>query len=194
MSIFTQNPSLKNKIKERIACWLREPGVQICMDHGSAAFEQFIQVKLAGFFRQYFKRQQYCVRVESAGKYSADILIFNCAPDKKLLVAVQLKIVSLGKNVKMKSQKKDGILDDIDKLYGLCSDPDLKHDRVLICIVYQHAQKEKSWGPLKGTRGNAGYREELIQKLKIEHQDINRADPLLDKFGSKSGCIDVLIF
>ncbi len=194
MGILSQNPRLTDNITEKILCWMQESGVQVCMEQGSVNFENFIQVKLAGFLSNRFK--QYIIKVEThEKKYNADILIV----DKNVKVegpiaAIQLKIVSLANKrncLNMRNKKKTGIVDDIEKLNAFqgC-------DRLLICVVYQFEKNHSySWGAIKGdNKQEANYREKIIKELPSEDKDKNNNIPALVSFGNKSGCVDVFVF
>lgn len=186
-----------NRIQEEIACWMMEPGVQIAMKQGSVSFENFIQIKLAGFLEDIFKKKCF-IKIESYDKkYQADILVFSENSDKaRPIAAFQLKIVALNSrlsSVKMKSKDKSGVLDDIDKLLldlGSCC------RRILICVVYQfECGNVKFWGQIKGTSTKGeDYRMEIISKLPEEHRNKHCDAPALVSFGNKAGCVDIFSF
>lgn len=194
MGLFSQNPSLKKGIQDKIVGWVKDSGVQIAMDQGSVSFENFIQIKLAGFLRNKFIKQ-YFIKIESHEKeYQADILIFRKNSDKaRPIAAFQVKIVSLNSprnSVKMNG--KYGVLADIEKLVPLGQ----SCDKFLICVVYQFAPGNvKSWGHIKGvSKTGEDYRTEIINTLPGEHRNNHCVAPAVVRFGNKSGCVDIFEF
>ena len=172
---------LKKQIEKKLSELMKTSGVILCLKQGSAGFENYIQVGLAGWLQERFPSKTILVQSDPLLNVVADIIVKDSNDSRHILAAFELKVVRLG------GKGGDGIrmgeiLSDIGKLRVSSL---ANADKALVCVVYLYGKSEFSWGFLNSAPMNVDQRKCVINEIKNNTRppfSVNEINACVDVF------------